>query len=59
MLIVEPAPMVTCDPILMGATRTEFAPVFELSSIIVLCLFLPSKLAVIVPGPILIFFPRV
>ena len=29
LLIVEPAPMVTCAPILMGATSTEFAPVFE------------------------------
>ncbi len=29
LLIVEPAPTVTCEPIVIGATNTEFAPVLE------------------------------
>ena len=42
LVIVEPAPIVTFDPIDIGATKTELAPVLVWSPISVICLLIPS-----------------
>ena len=42
LVIVDPAPMVTCSPMVTGATSTELAPVLLLSPITVRCLLTPS-----------------
>ena len=50
-----PAPIVTFSPIQMGAINKELLPIKESFFTIVLFFFLPSKLQVIVPAPILTF----
>ena len=49
--IVLPPPIVAPRPILIGATSTQFDPMFASSSMIVRCWFAPSYLAVIDPAP--------
>ena len=50
-VIVEPAAIITSSPIVTGATKFTLDPIKALSPITVLCLFVPSKLQVIVPQP--------
>ena len=49
--------MVTESPRLIGAIKTVLAPILEFFPILVGCFFIPSKFAVIVPAPILVFLP--
>ena len=57
LVITEPAPVVTESPRLIGAINTVLAPILEFFPILVGYFFLPSKFAVIVPAPILVFSP--
>ena len=57
-VITLPAPILEFLFILIGATKEQLEPTNTLFSIIVLCLFLPSKLQVIVPAPIFTFLPK-
>ena len=54
-----PAPTIEFFFTSIGAINEVFEPIKQLSPIIVLCFFNPSKLHVIEPAPILVFLPIV
>ena len=56
-VITEPAPVVTESPRLIGAIKTVFAPILEFLPMLVGYFLVPSKLAVMVPAPILVYYP--
>ena len=57
LVITEPAPVVTESPRLTGAIKTVLAPILEFLPIFVWYFLVPSKFAVIVPAPILVYLP--
>ena len=57
--MVLPAATKDLLPILIGAIKAQLDPMNTLSPIKVLFLFLPSKLQVIVPAPILVLDPMI
>ena len=52
LITTEPAPVEALAPTVTGATNRVSHPINAPGSIRVLCLFIPSKLQVIVPAPI-------
>jgi len=56
-VITDPAPIMLFSLIVIGATKDELDPIKTLFLIFVLLFLMPSKLQVIVPAPMLTFFP--